>query len=351
LLLEPSTSIDYVPCVSTLRKVTAARAVAIGGMAVALSLALGPGVHAAATERAGAPIRGLDISAYQHAGTPIDWARLATQGIQFVSIKASEGTYYRNPHYVSDARAAAAAGLRVMPYVFANPSRGGGAATASYAAAALHAVHGPFTLPLVVDLENDPYKKKTDCYKVGIPAMIGWITRFTQRAKALTGRWPIIYTTADWWRECTGSSGNFPHDPLWLAAFGGTAPTVPSPWQNWTFWQYDNAGSLPGIGHTDLDYYHPTDGLPALRAPAKAKAKPTRPKPAKGKRAKTKKHTATAKKHATTAKPRNHQKSAAKTHPSAKAQPKKQPEGENKPKPNNRRHHGRASQRYPGKLG
>jgi GH25 family lysozyme M1 (1,4-beta-N-acetylmuramidase) len=325
------------------------RAVAIGGMAVALSLALGPGVHAAATERAGAPVRGLDISAYQHARTPIDWARLATQGIQFVSIKASEGTYYQNPYYASDARAAAAAGLRVMPYVFANPSRGGGAATASYAAAALHAVHGPFMLPLVVDLENDPYMNKADCYKVGIPAMIGWIAGFTQRAKALTGQWPIIYTTTDWWRECTGSTGKFPHDPLWLAAFGGTAPTVPSPWQNWTFWQYDNAGSLPGIGQADLDYYHPTDGLPALRAPAKAK--PARPKPTKAKRAKTKKHPAAAKKHATAAKPRNHQKSAAKTHPSAKAQPKKQPKGENKRKPNSRRHHGHASPHYPGKLG
>ena len=345
-----------------LRKVTVTRAVAIGGMAVALSLALGPGVHAAATRRAGTPIRGLDISSYQHSGTSIDWARLATQGIRFVSIKASEGTYYQNPYYVSDARAAAAAGLRVMPYVFANPSRGGGAATASYAAGALRAVHGPFMLPLVVDLENDPYMKKTDCYNVGIPAMIGWIAGFTRRAKALTGQWPIIYTTADWWRECTGSTGRFPRDPLWLAAFGGTAPTVPSPWQNWTFWQYDNAGSLPGIGHTDLDYYHPTDGLPALRAPAKpnparakpARAKPTRAKPtkAKTKRAKTKKHTATAKNHATAAKPRNHQKGAAKTGPNANAHhPKNQPKGENKAKHGNRRHHAQASQRYPGKLG
>ena len=89
-----------------------------------------PGTRASVTQRAGAPIRGLDISAYQHAGSPIHWAKLATHGIRFVAIKASEGTYYLNPYYASDARAAAAAGLRVMPYVFANPGRSGGVTTA-----------------------------------------------------------------------------------------------------------------------------------------------------------------------------------------------------------------------------
>ncbi len=116
-----------------------------------------------------------------------------------------------------------------MPYVFANPGRSGGAATASFAVRAVGAPRSRRRLPLVVDLENDPYKKGTDCYGVGVPAMIAWIAGFTGRASALTGKWPTIYTTADWWRECTGSTSRFRHDPLWLAAFGGTAPTVPSP--------------------------------------------------------------------------------------------------------------------------
>ena len=121
------------------------------------------------------------------------------------------------------------------------------------------------SLPLVVDLENDPYKKGTDCYGVGVTAMTSWIAGFTGQVHALTGKWPVIYTTAAWWRECTGSTSRFRHDPLWLAAFGGTRPTVPSPWAHWTFWQYDNAGFLPGIGQTDLDYYQLASGLPGLR--------------------------------------------------------------------------------------
>jgi len=254
------------------------RVAMISGVAVAVSLAAVPGARAAVARQADAPVRGMDISAFQHAGTPIDWALLAAQGIRFVAIKASEGTYYLNPYYASDARAAEAAGLRVMPYAFANPGSSA-TATATFAADAARTPRGAARLPLVIDLENDPYKTATDCYGLGIPTMIAWIAGFTARARALTREWPIIYTTRDWWQECTGSTGRFPHDPLWLAAFGGTAPTVPAPWPNWTFWQYNNAGLLPGIGHTDLDYYQPTDGLPALRAPAKPR--PAKPRPAK----------------------------------------------------------------------
>jgi lysozyme len=261
-----------------LHRVTIPLAVMIGGVAVALSPAPVPGVGATVTKAVSEPVRGLDISSYQHAGAPIDWAKLVTQGIRFVAIKASEGTYYLNPYYAADARSAAAAGLRVMPYAFANPSRAGGAVTANYTAGAIGPQRGPGRLPLVVDLENDPYDKTTDCYGLGVPAMIAWISAFTGRTRALTGQWPIIYTTADWWRECTGPAGRFPHDPLWLAAFGGTAPTVPEPWQSWTFWQYDNAATLAGIGQTDLDYYQPTDGLPALRAPGQAKRHAAKPK-------------------------------------------------------------------------
>jgi lysozyme len=313
--------------------------VAVSGVAVALSLAAVPAAAPAVAGAAGQPVRGLDISAYQHAGTPIDWGLLARQGVGFIAVKVSEGTYYRNPYYPSDARSAAAAGLRVMPYAFANPSRSGGPATASFAVGAVRAAQGAAGLPLVVDLENDPYKKATDCYGVGIPAMISWISGFTARAAALTGKWPIIYTTAAWWRECTGSTGRFRRDPLWLAAFGGTLPTVPSAWPHWTFWQYNNAGFLPGIGQTDLDYYQPTSGLPALRPPAwphPARQHPAKPHPGKP-------HPA--RKHAAAAKPgqrpkshlkgKSHLKSGAKS----KSQHKKPAKGKHQPKPGKRQHH------------
>jgi hypothetical protein len=252
-----------------------------------------------------------------------------------------------------------------MPYVFANPGRDGGAATANFAARTVGTGGGSARLPLVIDLENDPYRRATDCYGLSIPAMISWIAGFTRRASALTGQWPTIYTTADWWRECTGSTRRFPHDPLWLAAFGGTAPTVPSPWQNWTFWQYDNAGTLPGIGNTDLDYYQPTDGLPALRAPAAAVSakKPGKKHTtaAKSKRhmkdkSKAKSKAKSGSKSATRSKgeSKHKHKSATRSKGESKhkseSKHKKQAKGKAKPKPKKREaRHLSVSSRYPGK--
>jgi len=247
-----------------------------GAVSLALSLASASGAHAAPADMAGArvparaahPVRGLDISSYQHSKKPIDWRMLARHGISFVAVKVSEGTYYRNPFYRADVRAAAAAGLAVLPYVFANPARAGGATTARYAvqaAGGAGSLRGPGQLPLVVDLENNPYRAGHDCYGLRGRRIIGWIAGFVNQVKAETGKWPVIYTAASWWRECTGATSRFRRDPLWLAAFGGTRPTVPSTWEHWTFWQYDNAGRLPGIATTDLDYYQPTADLPAIR--------------------------------------------------------------------------------------
>jgi GH25 family lysozyme M1 (1,4-beta-N-acetylmuramidase) len=246
-----------------LRRVTILRAAAAaGGVAMALSLTPAPDGNAAVTKPAGPMVRGLDVSAFQHTGLPINWELLAKQGIRFVAVKVSEGTYYVNPYFRSDARAAAAAGLAMLPYVFANPSRAGGAATANFAVVTMGRERG--RLPLVVDLENDPYKKAAECYGLRVPATIAWIARFIARVKALTGKYPVIYTTATWWQQCTESTGHFRRDQLWLAAFDGTPPAVPSPWRHWTFWQYSNDGFLRGVGQVNLDYYRPTGGLPTL---------------------------------------------------------------------------------------
>jgi GH25 family lysozyme M1 (1,4-beta-N-acetylmuramidase) len=235
----------------------------IVGVALALTVAAAPAVDAAGP--GAQPVRGLDISSYQHGRTPINWRLLARDGIGFVAVKVSEGTYYRNPYYPSDVRAAAAAGLAVLPYVFANPARAGGAATARFAVSVTGRLRGPTQLPLVIDLENDPYRAKVNCYGLKVTAMTGWIAGFVGQARALTGKWPVIYTAAGWWRECAGATSRFRRDPLWLAAYGATRPAVPPAWGRWTFWQYSDIGRLRGVGRADLDYYQPTGDLPTLR--------------------------------------------------------------------------------------
>jgi GH25 family lysozyme M1 (1,4-beta-N-acetylmuramidase) len=239
-------------------------------MVVALSLTASPALAAVATRSGGDPVRGIDISAYQNANGPIDWRELAGHGIRFVAIKASEGTYYTNPYYRSDARGASRAGLAVLAYALANPGRAGGAATASFAVRAARYRRGRNALPLVADLENDPYSA-SDCYWLGRGRMIAWIAGFASRARALTGSWPIIYTTAAWWQECTGSTRRFTRDPLWLADYNRRRPAAPSGWGRWSFWQYSENGYLPGLGWTDLDVFQSAGGLPSLHPASKPK--------------------------------------------------------------------------------
>jgi GH25 family lysozyme M1 (1,4-beta-N-acetylmuramidase) len=269
-----------------------------GGMVAAVSLTASPALAAAMTQTGGGPERGIDVSAFQNANGPIDWRELAGHGIKFVAIKASEGTYYANPYYLPDARAASRAGLAVLAYAFANPDQAGGAATASFAVRAARYRPGHNALPLVVDLENDPYSA-SDCYWFGHGRMIAWIAGFASRARALTGSWPIIYTTAAWWQECTGSTGRFGHDPLWLADYNGRRPAAPSGWTRWSFWQYSEEGYLPGIGWTDLDVFQSAAGLPSLhpasetkhrhRQKRRSKPQPKHKKPKKPKKPKKQK--------------------------------------------------------------
>ena len=248
----------------------------VGSLAAAVSLAAAPMAVAATASSAGRPLRGIDISAFQHADGPINWRLLARHGIRFVAIKVTEGTYYTNPYYRSDARGAARAGLAVMPYVFANPGVAGGAATASFAIRAARYRRDSVALPLVVDLENDPYSK-SNCYRLGSRRMVAWIAAFTTRTRALTGVSPIIYTTAAWWKECTRSTRRFSTDPLWLADYNAGRPSAPRTWGRWAFWQYTDEGFLPGIGWTDLDYYQSDAELPSLRPAARPKPRHKRP--------------------------------------------------------------------------
>lgn len=279
-VLNTLTGDDYVPYMPLPLRVTYVVACA-AAVAVSLVPATGAG---ASVPRASARIRGLDISSFQHANGPINWRLLARHGMRFVAIKVSEGIYYTNRDYAADARGAAAAGLYVMPYVFANPRSSGGAAQARFGVAAARYWRDRARLPLVVDLENDPYAGTDhtgDCYGLGTWRMIDWIGSFISEATALTGKRPIIYTTAAWWRECTDRTSRFWRDPLWVAAYETRVPGVPWPWTRWTFWQYTNSARLPGVGLTDVDFFHPTTALPTLReVPARhvTKRRP-RPKP------------------------------------------------------------------------
>jgi GH25 family lysozyme M1 (1,4-beta-N-acetylmuramidase) len=223
------------------------------------------------------PVQGTDVSSLQ--GASINWTDVAGAE-RFVAVKASEGNYYTDtPDYGDDVTAAAAAGLYVMPYVFANPyesnasnpnaGNGWGTVQADDGWKVIGAVTTPayktsdLMLPVVVDLENDPYinteTNSNQCYGLSQPTMVAWVTAFINEMKKDSGKTPIIYTTTGWWDSCTGDSSAFKADPLWIASYGVSVPSIPSVWSNLTFWQYSESGSIAGIGGAvDLDSLGPT---------------------------------------------------------------------------------------------
>jgi lysozyme len=206
-------------------------------------------------------LRGIDISSYQHQRhATINWHKVAATGVRFAGIKATEGTYYVNPFYGSDVRAALRAGLYVAPYVFANPHDSGGAREAKYAVEHTGYRWAGRMLPLELDVEPDPYARKEHvnaCYGLSRKKMVAWIGAFAAETRKLTGGSPLIYTDASWWYACTGGSGGLRSDPLWVAAYGTKRPEMPEGWPRWTFWQYQRGVRISGVGYrggVDVDF-------------------------------------------------------------------------------------------------
>jgi lysozyme len=76
-----------------------------------------------------------------------------------------------------------------------------------------------------------------------------WLQRVYERL----GVRPMIYTSPSFWRNAMGDSRWFAdngYSMLWVAHWGVTSPSVPgSNWggRSWTFWQYADNGTVPGV--------------------------------------------------------------------------------------------------------
>jgi GH25 family lysozyme M1 (1,4-beta-N-acetylmuramidase) len=233
-----------------------------GGLEPAVAGAVGGQAAASAAPRT---LAGLDVAGFQHpGGAAISWSAVAKAGYKFAAVKATEGDYYVNPWAASDLKGAKAAGLVVTPYHFAVPNASGGAAQAQFAVEYSGYAAGARTLPLMLDIEYDPYNSTdhaNECYGLNAAKMTAWLSAFVTAARSLTGQYPVIYTTADWWDTCTGRSSAFSADPMWVAAYGTASPPKPAGWRVWTFWQYSSGGTVPGVASartTDLDIFSPS---------------------------------------------------------------------------------------------
>lgn len=76
--------------------------------------------------------------------------------------------------------------------------------------------------------------------------------------KSRTGRTPIIYTSPGLWDGYHLPS--FAAETLWVANWAVSKPRLPKGWTDWTFWQYRNDSTVPGIpNRVDADLFHGTE--------------------------------------------------------------------------------------------
>lgn len=193
---------------------------------------------------ASSPVYGMDVSAFQGA---VNWSAAKSDGAQFAYIKATEGSYYVNTEFTQQYDGSYDAGMVRGVYAFAIPNYSSGVTQADYLLA-----HGGGwsadgkTLPAALDIEYNPYAGG-ECFGLSESSMRSWITSFLDTYHSRTTRWPVIYSTTNWWSSCTGNwSGPSANDPLWIACYCSSAGTLPAGYGFYTFWQFADSGTFPG---------------------------------------------------------------------------------------------------------
>jgi lysozyme len=203
----------------------------------------------------GTTLEGIDVSHYE--GT-IDWAQVKASGRAFAFAKATEGTNYTDPSFAANWAAMPQQGIVRSAYHFFHSND-----DPTTQAMFFLSVMGPLApgdLPPTLDLEvtdNEPAATIT-------ANTITWL----DTVAAATGTKPILYSSPSFISGTLGSpAGLENHATLWVANWGVSCPDVPAPFTGFSFWQYSDSGTVPGISgsaNVDLDRFN--GDLTALHA-------------------------------------------------------------------------------------
>jgi GH25 family lysozyme M1 (1,4-beta-N-acetylmuramidase) len=193
-------------------------------------------------------VEGIDVSYWQ--GASIDWGRVRASGKRFAFMRVSYGaqagvdsTFRRN---WTESKAN---GVLRGAYQYFLPAQDT-AAQANLVVRELGRL-GAGDLPAVIDVEQTPNGVTPAQYAQKVADWIGIVEQGT-------GKRPIVYTGKYFWNDNVQSSA-FAANPLWLAAYVSGCPDTPRPWTKWTFWQFTDSGSVPGIsGNVDVNVFDGT---------------------------------------------------------------------------------------------
>lgn len=188
-------------------------------------------------------LRGVDISHYQG---KVDFTTLINQKIDFVYLKATEGTEYTDPTYADHVSQIQKINKLKNDsffngaYHFYDPDKDSLEQASHFVSQVKSSGHN---LPPVLDIEVtqdvEPETIKQD--------LILWLNHVE---KALSCR-PVLYSNGSFWSEILGK--DFNKYSFWLADYA-KKPTLPQGLANWHIWQYSSKGRLSGVENgVDLD--------------------------------------------------------------------------------------------------
>lgn len=187
--------------------------------------------------------KGIDVSHYQ--GT-VNWSNVAADGVTFAMIKASEGTGYKDPMFVSNWAGCKNNNIRCGGYHYFLPTdsflKQADLLTDQLSAAGFDPASD---LPPAIDCE-DMEGVSASTYIYALKEMLAML----QRTLRCT---PMIYVSPAFWQALGGP--DFTEYPLWVANYtSASQPEVPAPWKSYAMWQYSEDGQIQGVdGDVDLD--------------------------------------------------------------------------------------------------
>jgi len=204
------------------------------------------GALCACSDNEQAHVKGIDVSHFQG---DVDWKAVKADGVGFAYIKASEGVTLGDAKFAANWQGAKHQSIyRGGYHVFAPDDDGKAQAQHFITRLKSEKVDYNGALPPVLDIEAIP-QDRLACAR---PQIKKWL----KHVEATLGCKPIIYTSPATWDE--EFPGAFTGYELWLADYA-EAPTLPTGWKNWTFWQHSNTGQKRGIeGAVDLDRFNGT---------------------------------------------------------------------------------------------
>lgn len=187
-------------------------------------------------------VHGIDVSHYQD---EINWKKVATNGLDFGFVKATEGVSLRDSFFCSNWNGMREVGIRRGAYHFFRPSYSAHA-QADHFIQLVEMETGD--LAPVLDVEVLDGVSRVDLLK----GMYIWLFR----VEIAYGVKPIIYTNQTFYNRHL--AGRFDDYPIWIARYNVWPPRIRGEAQ-WSFWQYGDRGRVPGInGHVDVNVFRGT---------------------------------------------------------------------------------------------